>query len=141
MVRRSYFTARRAGETPVSLALKRFQVYLRTGVVVLLVGAIGIVLLKNRNHEARFWFFGLSDENAPVNVVWLLVSTAGTTLLIARIVWFMRGLMRDMRELRHSGLVCEQQRRAAELDERERRLDEKLKAAGSTGATESTGEE
>lgn len=116
----------------MSLALKRVKVYLRVAIVAVIVGAIAIVLIKNRNHRVSFWFFGLLDEHRQVNVVLLIWVVAGTTLLVARIVWFMRGLIRDMREVKQlnatKALEEQHRRRAAELAERERKFNEKLAA-------------
>lgn len=118
----------------MSLALRRVKAYSQVAFVVLIVGATGLVLFQNRSNTVRFWFFGLTDEAKPVNVVWLLLWTASSTLLVARVFWFARGLWRNMRELRRLEQAAEaaeaQKQRAAEIERRERRLDEKLKAFG-----------
>ncbi len=115
----------------MSLAIKRFKVYLRTLLVVVVVGAIGLVLFKNRSHTVAVWFFGLTHEDDPTNVVWLLLWTAGGTLTAWRVAWFARGLWRDLREVGRLAAIEEatrlHEKRAAELDERERRIEEKLK--------------
>ena len=120
----------------MSLAIKRLKVYLRTSIVVVVVGAIGLVLFKNRANYVEVWFFGLTDESKKVNVVWLMLSTALGTLTAWRIVWFARGLWRDMREVAKQKAIEEatklQERRAAELEERERRIEEKLKRAAAS---------
>ena len=119
----------------MSLAFTRVRVYLRVAVVAGVVGAIGLVLFKNRSNAVTFWFFGLTDVTKPVNVVWLMFWTASSTLLIARVFWFARRIWREYRELKELEVAKAnadaQERRAAELDERERRVEEKLKSAGS----------
>ena len=122
----------------MSLAIKRLKVYLRTSIVVVVVGAIGLVLFENRANYVEVWFFGLTDESKKVNVVWLMLSTALGTLTAWRIVWFARGLWRDLREVGRLAAVEEatklHEKRAAELDERERRIEETLKrTAASNG--------
>ena len=122
----------------MSLAIKRLTVYLRTIAVALVVGAVGLVLFENRANSVEVWFFGLTDESKKVNVVWLMLSTALGTLTAWRIVWFARGLWRDMSEVARLKAIEETDRqhkqRAAELEERERRIEEKLKyAAASDG--------
>lgn len=117
----------------MSLAIKRIKVYVRVLIVAVLVVTIGLVLFKNRNNSVGFWFFGLTDESKPTNVVWLLVWTASSTLLVARIFWYLRGVWRDLHELKqtdaHRAAIKEQEKRTTELAERERRLIERLDAA------------
>ena len=120
----------------MSLAIKRLTVYLRAIAVVLVVGAVGLVLFKNRTNSVEVWFFCLTDESKKVNVVWLMLFTALGTLTAWRVAWFARGLWRDMREVARLKVIEEADRqhkqRAAELEERERRLEEKLKRAAAS---------
>lgn len=120
----------------MSLAFKLVKVYLRTIVVVLVVGAVGLVLFENRANYVEVWFFGLTDESKKINVVWVMLSTALGTLTAWRIVWFARGLWRDLREVARQKAIEEatklQETRAAELKERERRIEEKLKRAAAS---------
>jgi len=125
----------------MTLAIKRLTVYLRTIAVALVVVAVGLVLFKNRANSVKVWFFGLTDETKKVNVVWLMLATALGTLTAWRIVWFARGLWRDVREVARLKAVEEsdrqQKKRAAELEDRERRIEEKLnRSAVSDGEPE-----
>lgn len=117
----------------MTLAMKRVKVYLRTIIVVLVAGAVGLVLFKNKANYVEVWFFGLTDETKKINVVWLMLSTALGSLTAWRVVWFARGLWHDLREVARLKATEEadrqQKRRAAELEERERRMEEKLKRA------------
>jgi hypothetical protein len=117
----------------MSLAIKRLKVYLRVAIVVVLASAIALVLYKNRNHTVQFWFFGLVDPQRPINVIWLLWWTAGTTLLIAQLVRFMRGLLADLRAVRKikAGQLAAAQhaKRLADLEARERKVAEQLAAS------------
>ena len=128
----------------MSLAIKRLTVYLRTIAVALVVGAVVLVLFKNRSNKVAFWFFGLTHEDKPTNVVWLMLWTAGGTLTAWRIVWFARGLWHDLREVAKQKAIEEatklQERRAAELEERERRIEEKLKRAAASDGESGTKE-
>src|SRR3989304_3036390 len=120
----------------MTLAIKKVKVYLRTIAVALVVGAVGLVLFKNRTNYVEVWFFGLTDESKKVNVVWLMLSTALGSLTVWRVVWFARGLWRDMREVARLKTIEEadqkHKQRAAELEERERRIEEKLKRAAAS---------
>jgi len=122
----------------MTLAIQRAKVYLRTFIVVMVVGAIVLVLFKNRANYVEIWFFGLTDESKKVNVVWLLLSTALGTLTAWRVIWFARGLWRDLREVARQKAIEETDRqhkqRVAELEQRERRIEEQLrKSAASDG--------
>lgn len=117
----------------MSLAFKRIKVYVRVLVLIVAVAAIALVLVNNRANRVAFWFFGLTDEKQPINVIWLMLCTAAATLICwwgSRFVW---GVWREMREVKRLQAVRqaakEQESRAKELNERERRLDEKLKRA------------
>ena len=117
----------------MSLAFKRFKVYLRTLLSALVVVVVGLVLFKNRNHEVAVWFFWLTDPDETVNVVWVMLCTALATLAIWWVVSRCVTLLREVREVRRLQLAKasneRQKARAAELDERERRLDEKIERA------------
>lgn len=117
----------------MSLAFKRFKVYLRTLLSALVVVVVGLVLVMNRNHEVAVWFFWLTDPDETVNVVWVMLCTALATLAIWCVVSRGVTLLREVREVRRLQLAKasdeRQKARAAELDERERRLDEKLERA------------
>lgn len=111
----------------MSLAFKRFKLYLRVAAISIVAVAVLAVLFMNRSNEVRVWFFGLTSE-APVNVVWLMLSTALGTLTARRVFAFSRGLWRDLkewkREVAAAALEQEQRFRAADLELRERKLKE-----------------
>ena len=126
----------------MSLTFKRVKVYLRTSIVVVVVGAIGLVLFQNRSNRVAFWFFGLTDEDKRTNVVLLMLWTGAGTLTTWRILSFARGLWRDLREVSRLKAIEEatklQQQRAAEIDERERRIEEKLKRTAASDGESGT---
>ena len=114
----------------MSVAFKQIRVYLRVGVVLMVALAVGLVLFQNRNHRVVFWFFWLTDTEKPINVIYLMVFTAVGALASWWALLLARGIWRDWRELartrdtdRASNWL---KQREANLDERERRLDEKV---------------
>ncbi len=113
------------------LAIRTFTVYLRIVVVLLVVGAIGLILFNNRSYTVNVWLFGLTDASKPVNVVWVMLATSVCTLVAWWIFSLGRGLMRDFRELSRERITTTTQKlteqRVAELDERQRRVEEQLK--------------
>lgn len=124
------------------LAAKRVGVYVRTTLVVIVVIAIGTLLLKNRNNEVAVWFFGVTDESVPINVLWLILVTAAGTLLTWWVLRMARHLLRDIREIERvrerKQLEATQRAKEAELADREKRIDEKLRRAiGSDGGEQS----
>ena len=127
----------------MSVAFKQLRVYLRGAVVLIVVVGIGLVLVNNRHHEVTVWFFGLTDVTKPVNVVYLMLCTAAGTLIGGWTLSLVRGLRRDIREVRRQRAVDQMTKaldeRAVALEDRERRVDEKLKQA--IGEDSETGDE
>lgn len=110
--------------------MKALAVYLRIAVVLLVAGAIGLILFKNRSYTVNVWLFGLTDAETPVNVVWVILATAVTTLVLWWVFVLSRGLVRDLRELKReqeaAGLQKASEQKLAELDARQRRIEQKL---------------
>ncbi len=123
------------------LAIKTITVYLRVLVVLLVVVAIGLILFKNRSYSVNVWLFGLTNESTPVNVVWVMLATAVCTLAVWWMVSLGRGLVRDFREVRRereSALTRQvTEQRVAELDVRQRRVEEQLKHTVGDGPNDS----
>ncbi len=129
----------------MSIAFKQIRAYVRGAVVVIVAVAIGLVLVKNRSHAVQVWFFGLTDDTKPVNVVWLMLCTAAATLVTWWVFLLGWRLLREVRELQRERAIKHVatglEKRTAELDERERRIDEKLhRAIGDEEAQEKNGE-
>lgn len=110
--------------------MKAFAVYLRVAVVLLVVGAIGLILFKNRSYTVSVWLFGLTDETKQVNVIWVILATAVSTLALWWGFALCRGLVRDVRALKREKEVALNKKRTdermAELDARQRRIEQKL---------------
>jgi uncharacterized membrane protein YciS (DUF1049 family) len=117
----------------MSLAFKRLKVYVRCTLIVAAAVAIGLVLVKNRDNQVAFWFFGLTEETGRINVVWLMLCTAVGTLVSWWVFSFGWGLWREVREVRRleasKHTAKELEKRETELNKRERRIDESLKRA------------
>lgn len=117
----------------MTVVFKQLRVYLRSSLIALVVVAIVVVLFKNRANSVSFWFFGLTDPNKSVNVLWLILWTAVATLgswWTFSLGW---GLLKDMREIKRlrkiSSATQEMDKRETELEQRERRVDLKLHQA------------
>lgn len=86
----------------MNLANRPWKLYLRLVVVAVVLLAALLVLFMNRTNYVRVWFFGLTSGQ-PVNVVWLMLSTALGTMTGWRVFAFSRGLLRDLRDSAKSG--------------------------------------
>ncbi len=113
------------------LALRQIKVYLRLALVLTVLVVVAVVLFNNRNYSTPVWFFGLTNPERPLNVVWLIIWTATATRTAQWVFSFGWGLWREMRELKRVRATQQekeaQEQRAVELDERERRLEKILK--------------
>ncbi len=114
----------------MSLAWKRFKLHVRGFVVATVAVATALMLFMNGDHRVSLWCFGLTDPARQINVIWIVLGTAAATLMVREVVRIAWRLRKDFRELQKLDEEAEarlqQGRRAAELDERERRLDQKL---------------
>jgi hypothetical protein len=117
----------------MTLAFKKVKVYTKLTLFLIVAVAIGAVLIKNRSHSVQVWFFGLVDPETKVNVVWLMLWTALGAVVSWWVLGLTIGLIKDARKLRCESEFQQreraQQERAARLDEREKRIDEKINQA------------
>ncbi len=114
----------------MSIVIKQLKLYARLTLFVALALVVGLVILKNRNHRVTVWFFGTYES---VNVLWLMLCTAGASVVSWWVVLTTRGVWRDMRELHQATEARRQQaeleKRAEEIAQAERRVDKKLRDA------------
>lgn len=117
----------------MSVAFKQLRVYVRASIVVAVLVAVVLVLFMNRGHTVSLWFFGLTDTNKPVNVVWLMLCTAASTLVSWWGLSLGWGLWRELKEAHSLRMIRDAagrlDERAEKLDVRERRLDENVQKA------------
>lgn len=115
-------------EYHMTLALKRIKVYLKLVAILAVVATILTIVLANQGNLADVWFFGQYDR---VNVLWLILITAVSSIASWWIVLKIFGTLRELRGLKRARedrqRIDEQQRLARELAEREKRIDEKLR--------------
>lgn len=121
----------------MKLAFKRATLYLRICVLVVVGGAIALTLFQNRRNDVSVWFFGLTDTEQKINVVWLMLCTSVGTLIAwwaASLVW---GLLRDAKELRNVDAAKHAaesvHEREKSLDDRERQLKKKFAEGEASG--------
>lgn len=112
----------------MSLALKRIKAYLKLAIIIAVVVAILLVVLKNRTNTADVWLFA---DFPQVNVLWLILVTAVSAVVIWWGLWKVFGVLRELREVRRlrqaQAQIEDQRRLAQELAEREKRIDAKVR--------------
>lgn len=107
----------------MSLAFKRFKLYLRVAAISIVLVAVLTVLFMNRSNSVPVWFFGLTSGR-PVNVVWLMLSTGLGTLTAWRVFAYSRGVWCELKERNReisAARVEEQQRQVAEFEVQKRK--------------------
>ena len=112
------------------IAFRRIGVYARLTVMGLVAVMIAVIFIKNRKHDTDVWFFRQFEQ---VNVVWVMLVSAGVSVVSYWILGQVRGVVRDVRrfrvEDREKKQRQDQERFAKGLAEREQRIDEKVKSA------------
>lgn len=112
----------------MTLALKQLKVYLKLAAVLTILIVVLLLVIMNRKNTADIWFFRSYEQ---VNVLWLILVTAVTSVIIWWVFRKVFGVMRELKEVRQSrkaqAQMQEQRKLADELSEREKRLDEKLR--------------
>lgn len=92
--------------------------------------AVVLVVFMNRNYETRFWP-GATDRDLPV--LWLMLGSGVSSVIAYWLLTRIRRVMKDVAELakekKRSEETAAQARRAAELEQQEKRIDEKLSQA------------
>jgi uncharacterized membrane protein len=110
--------------------IRQFVVYLKVTLVVAVVLLVAVVVFNNRNYTTRFWP-GATAEDVPT--LWLMLMTAAASISIFWVLMRVRGVYRELKVL-HAQEAEEQrlkahEQRSSDLEEQERRIDQKLKTA------------
>ena len=114
----------------MSIAIKKAKLYFKLVLIVAVVMTAGLILLKNNKHQATVWFF---KEYTDVNVLSLMLMTAVASIIS---FWVLSKIFKVWSEWREiSRLEAEQEKqgqleeRIKALDDRERRIDDKVERA------------
>ena len=122
----------------MALALHRIKVYSKLAVIGIVSIAILVVVWKNADNTAKVWLW----KEQEVATLWLMLVTSLTAIVTWWLLWGLRRLIAEWRELRKQTSaevqLAEQKQLAEELAEREKRIDEKLKGSISDEADSST---
>ncbi len=114
----------------MSLVFKQIRLYAKLTLFIALALVVGLVVYKNRDHRVTVWFFATYES---INVLWLMLCTAGATVVTWWILALTRTVWRDMkvmfREKERQREQDEIERRKKEIAEAEKRIDRKIKTA------------
>jgi hypothetical protein len=114
----------------MALAFQRFKVYSKLAVVSVVSITLLVVVLKNVGNKANVWLYRDFNE---VSTLWLMLVTSVTAIVTWWLLWGLRRLVVEWRQLRKVTAVeaklAEQKALADEIAAREQRIDEKLKGS------------
>ncbi len=121
----------------MGLAFKQFKTYARIAVMVVVGAAVLLVVFMNRNHKVDVWLFHTFPQT---NVLWVMLISGASAVLIAWALRRVRQVFRDLREIRQAkaleAKMKQQQKLAEDLKAQESRIDQKIQ--GAIGQTEDT---
>ena len=112
--------------------VKRFFIYAKVTAVGLLFLAVFVLVAQNWGYKTRFWLWpGAADREVPT--LWLILITSILSILVFWILSKTRRVFAELAEIRAQRTELKEQAahqaRNKELEERERRIDEKVKQA------------
>ena len=132
--------ARACANETMGLALRQIKTYAKLVAMVAAAVAVLLVVLMNRNHKVDVWLFHSFPQT---NVLWVMLVSGISAVVIAWTLARVRRVIRDVREIRKAKVVeaqmAEQRRLAAELKEQEDRIDTKIQSSiGQADSSEET---
>ncbi len=109
---------------------RQFLVYAKVTIMVAAFIGAALIVFMNRNYETSFWA-GRKYEDVPT--LWLMLLTAVVSVLVFWLLSKVRRVWKELTEVRaqkqQAALNAESEKRRKELEQQERRIDEKLKKA------------
>jgi hypothetical protein len=109
---------------------RQFVVYSKVTLLCVVFLAVGYIVFRNRNFKTNFW---PGADGEPVPTLWLMLATSLVSIVVFWVVLRTRRVFRELAEVRAdraaSERLAEQGRLKRQLEEQERRIDEKLKRA------------
>ncbi len=110
--------------------LRQFVVYGKVTIVAAILLLVVVVVVKNWGFKTRFWPWA---DQEPVPTLWLMLATAVFSVLVFGAVTRLRRVFRELAEIRDEKARAKEAEsyasRKKQLDDQERRIDEKIKGA------------
>jgi type VI protein secretion system component VasK len=120
--------------------IRQFVVYTKITIIALIVLLLLVIVFNNRSYKTNFWPWA---DQQPVPTLWLMLATSILSILVFWIFTRLRRVFRELAQLRlenqQAHTVREQDRLRKELNDQERRIDEKLKRGVGTAPDNSQG--
>ena len=114
----------------MTTGFRQFLVYAKVTMIAAAFIAAALIVFMNRNYETSFWA-GKKYEDVPT--LWLMLLTAVVSVLVFWLLSKVRRVWKELTEVRaqkqQAALNAESEKRRQELEQQERRIDEKLKKA------------
>lgn len=109
---------------------KQALVYTKVTIIFLILLGVAIVVFKNSGYKTNFWPY--ADQN-QVPTLWLMLATSVVSICVFWLLTKMRRVWRELVEIRaekaESRRMAAEELRRRQLDEQERRIDEKIQKA------------
>lgn len=109
---------------------KQVLVYTKVTFIFLILLGVGIIVFKNSGYKTRFWPYA---NQADVPTLWLMLATSLVSICVFWLLTKMRRVWRELVEIRaekaKSQRLAAEEHRRRQLDEQERRIDEKIQKA------------
>jgi type VI protein secretion system component VasK len=112
----------------MGLAFRRIKTYSKAILICAIAVAVTLVIAKNNGNTVDVWLF---HHFTQINVLWLMLVSGASTVVVVWALWRVRRVFRELRELRKAkeieAKLNEQRRLAEELKRQEQRIDAKIK--------------
>jgi len=114
----------------MGLAFRQIKTYAKITLIVATALAVVLVIVMNGDNTADVWLF---HHFKQINVLWLMLVSGASAVVMVWILRRVRKVLREVRELRQAKAVeqklNEQRRLAEELRRQEERIDAKIKGS------------
>ncbi len=111
-------------------SLKQIVVYTKVTIITAVLLGVLIIVFKNRGYETEFWPWA---DKAKVPTLWLMLATSVVSIAVFWLLSKMRRVWRELAALRaeqaEKQRLAQEDHRRRQLDDQERRIDEKIKKA------------
>jgi CBS domain containing-hemolysin-like protein len=111
-------------------SFKQLVVYTKVTLIVAILLGVAVVVFKNSGYKTRFWPYA---DQADVPTLWLMLATSVVSVCVFWLLSKMRRVWRELAELRAEKLekerLSQEEHRRSQLNDQERRIDEKIKKA------------
>ena len=110
--------------------IKQVAVYAKVTLTVITLAAIAIVIVKNWQYKTKFW---PGADTVEVPTLWLMAATSIVSVILLWFLMKLRSVFKELAQVRTERAAAArlnaQKQIRHDLDEQERRIDDKLRRA------------